>query len=179
MQSVKEKKLEFLFPKGWVAVKYDDTAFYRKTFIKNGDPKAVDIIFIDENNNVNFLEVKDFTCHEIENKKRIVTGELIEESRKKVYDTLVGMWAAKFCNDESLKKVTNTAFNAKSKIKIILFFQNCSAIRSPFSPSKILADLRAMSVAKFKTLNLKPVVCDMNNMPANFKWLARRTARPE
>lgn len=64
---IREKDLVFSFPEQYSAVKFDDTKFYRDTFAKLSGAKGVDII-ADSDTCIQFIEIKDCTGHEVENR---------------------------------------------------------------------------------------------------------------
>lgn len=88
MTQIKEGYLAFEFGHRWRVFKLDDHRDYRKRIGKLEETKAVDFLGILDENELYFIEVKDFREHRIENRDRILKGELAIEVAQKVRDTL-------------------------------------------------------------------------------------------
>ena len=67
---VEESGMQFEFPDGGTTVKFDDDPFYRNKFNKFPVSKGVDFIS-DSKNTIAFIEVKNCTGHEGDNRWRI------------------------------------------------------------------------------------------------------------
>jgi hypothetical protein len=66
-----ESGIRFRFPDTSTTIKYDDTRYYREIFMNLPDAKGVDFISFDDRS-ILFMEVKNCTGHEAENRWRIV-----------------------------------------------------------------------------------------------------------
>lgn len=104
-----EGALLFDFSDGWVVQKYDDHSAYRqgverlkgrcvveidgRAHVIEPGTKAVDFVGLWQSE-IHFIEVKDFRGHRIENKKRLLDGELAIEVAVKVRDTIAGIVGA-------------------------------------------------------------------------------------
>lgn len=97
-----EGAIQFVFLDDWPLLKYDDSQFYRGPVVRLGaDRTAVDFVAASfDNTRLLLLEVKDFRSHAVENRERLVSGDLAAEVVSKVWDTLgalyVGCRAHKF-----------------------------------------------------------------------------------
>jgi hypothetical protein len=61
MKTITENRFTFEFPDNFDVIKYDDTHFFRKKFIKISDrTKAVDIIAVNHSTTY-LIEIKDYT----------------------------------------------------------------------------------------------------------------------
>jgi len=161
MTILKEKKLEFTFDDSWIVLKYDEQSDYLNKIKRLNSTKAVDFIgvFQGENDEVDqyFIEVKDFTAYEIENKKKKETLPL--EVALKVRDTAAGL--------VGISKTTSTPdkwnehlqqlFKAESSLKVILFVKN---LRHSGRPGRKQNHLQ--TIAK--------------NIKANLKWLTTKVS---
>jgi len=85
-----EGRLWFEFGSAWDVRKWDGERAYREGIEKLSGSKALD--FVGKLDRSLFLiEVKDFRDYRIENKKRLMHGELAIEVAQKVRDTLAGI----------------------------------------------------------------------------------------
>ncbi len=85
-----EGALEFRFQDGQPACKYDEMKDYREKVAKLNATKAVDFLYVFEQRDLYFIEVKDLREHRIENKGR----DLAVEIALKVRDTTAGVVGA-------------------------------------------------------------------------------------
>ncbi len=147
---IKEDNLTFTFLDQFKVIKFDDQNYYRKTFSKYlQGAKGVD--FIAHGKRVFlFLEVKDFSKTETENRYRLkhnycaydknrkkMVESLDIEVAKKVKDTLACLFASKLHESkpqmaEYFEWINKKHLTAKFQIKVILFlegkFQNFSTV---------------------------------------------------
>ncbi|AIQ11081.1 nuclease-related domain-containing protein [Paenibacillus durus] len=65
--SLDESNLRFQFKEGLLPIKFDETSFYTNRFNTLQGSKGVDFIVFD-NETLYFIEVKNFSGYEIENK---------------------------------------------------------------------------------------------------------------
>ncbi len=116
--NIPEGNLSFSFE--FEAIKFDDTAYYRKHFIKiqNGI-SAIDILAV--NNNVGYLiEIKDYTHPDTENLKPL---DLIEAIVNKVISTLSAILPMKNnANDQTEKNIARL-FSNTDEIKVFLHIE--------------------------------------------------------
>lgn len=74
-----EGTLRFAFDPAWRAVKWDDTATYRRGMGTLSGSKGTDFVGLHPDYGLLLLEVKDFRGHRIENRQRLLSGELAIE----------------------------------------------------------------------------------------------------
>jgi hypothetical protein len=92
--------LTFSFPDRWNASKFDEWAFYRNQFSRQGSGiKAVDAIAIDPNKHAYLIEVKDYRHPETEK-----PSQLPAAIANKVLHTLAAMLPAKLHASEAAEK---------------------------------------------------------------------------
>ena len=94
MTRIEEGFLAFEFGNRWRVFKLDEHRDYRERVGKLEGTKAVDFLGILDENELYLIEVKDFRGHRIENKDRLLTGELAIEIAQKVRDSLACMIGA-------------------------------------------------------------------------------------
>ena len=123
-----ESKLEFQFKTGLEVVKFDESSFFTQHFNKLIGSKGVDFLVDDPEGNVlYFIEVKNFTGHETENKKRLKVNtefSLALEVSQKVRDSiscLVG--AYKMGNDTAIIPFFHRLRQHNVQVKVILFLE--------------------------------------------------------
>lgn len=89
-----ESRLRFRFEAPWRLVeKWDEHDCYTSGLHRYPTTAAVDFIGL-YGSEPYFIEVKNFRKYRIENKRRLTSGELVEEVADKVRDTVAGMvWA--------------------------------------------------------------------------------------
>ncbi len=82
-----------------------DHSFYRDRLEKIDGTKAVDILGILENKELYFIEIKDFRKYRIENRNRLLKGELFIEVAQKIRDSIACIVCAhRMGNDTDLWK---------------------------------------------------------------------------
>lgn len=87
--TIEEGRLRFSFDEqSWQAFKIDEQSAYTNGIQKLQKTKVVDIVGVFDNENLYFMEMKDFREHAIENRRRILSGDLTEEIALKVRDTI-------------------------------------------------------------------------------------------
>ncbi|HAI70223.1 MAG TPA: hypothetical protein DCM38_12410 [Gammaproteobacteria bacterium] len=76
MTRIVEGYLVFEFGEKWRVFKLDEHRDYREHIGKIDETKAVDFVGIFDNKILYFIEIKDFRGHRIENKERLLKGNL-------------------------------------------------------------------------------------------------------
>ncbi len=87
MTRIEEGRLAFEFGERWNVFKLDDHRDYRQGIAKIENSKAVDFLGILNNSELYFIEVKDFRGYRIENRDRLLSGQLSLEIARKVKDS--------------------------------------------------------------------------------------------
>ena len=115
MKAITEKRLTFEFPDNFDVIKYDDTQFYRKKFIKISDGvKAVDIIAVDHSTTY-LIEIKDFTHPDTKSKN----VNLVDVVIQKVLFTLSALLPMKINGSPKEKNIAEKTFLTK-RIAVVL-----------------------------------------------------------
>lgn len=78
MTRFEESRLVFEFGERWHIFKLDEHRDYQERIGKIDETKAVDFVGIWDNQELYFIEVKNFCGHRIENKNRFLKGQLTE-----------------------------------------------------------------------------------------------------
>ncbi len=167
-QEIPVDSLTFRFPDDWRVTKFDEWSFYRNQFQQVcGGTKAVDLIALENNRCVWFIESKDYRRH-----RRTKTVEIANEMSCKVRDSLAGLMAA-YANavDQEQKRWARDAFEA-GKIKVVLQLEQPAKHSKLFpraiEPSKVKQRLKQL----IKAIDAHPKILDMNNM-AGVAWTVR------
>ncbi len=163
MTTLREGKLEFSFDESWTVLKYDDQPEYRNKIEKLDGTKAVDFIGIYSTTEPlqYFLEIKDFTGYETENKRRI-NSDLALEFALKVRDTVAGLVGVSKTSSEPEKwqEHLQLLFKNDSSLKVILFVKGMPTFGRPGS-SKNQADVLTNAIkGKLKWLTSRVQVVD-------------------
>src|SRR5262245_28843529 len=88
MISLEEGFLIFEFGERWNILKLDEHRDYRERIGKVEGTKAIDFLGILDDQELYFIEIKDFRDHRIETRGRLLSGELAIEVAQKVRDSL-------------------------------------------------------------------------------------------
>ncbi|MCI8723025.1 MAG: hypothetical protein HFH16_04815 [Ruminococcus sp.] len=184
---VEESGMQFEFPDGGTTVKFDDDPFYRNKFNKFPASKGVDFIS-DSKNTIAFIEVKNCTGHEGDNRWRIApnnqkrdtahtsheVGEresLDIEIPQKVAMTLAALCGVSSFGDrkESLDQLAeiakavfekNFSQTEKKKLVILVLEGNFGTFTRP--KSAIMSELQRSIMRKMQWLDCKVSVVDSN-----------------
>jgi len=186
---IKESGLIFSFDTDTKAVKFDDTRFYREDFNKLNGGKGVDILASSPQRNlVQFIEIKNCTGKESENKWRLGVNNSsrsnvpngvdeydrdsldIEVSRK-VAMTISCMYGAWTCKDTIKRAEDLTEYwkdfcsadipRLKRKISVSLFLEGDFGSRTR-TKKMVMQKIQDSLNQKLKWLNCKAVVVDSN-----------------
>ena len=123
--SLDESNLRFQFKEGLLPIKFDESNFYTKRFNTLQGSKGVDFIVFDEET-LYFIEVKNFSGHEIENKKRLnanTEDSLALEVSRKVRDSIACLVGAFKNSNDQLTPYFNRLKTKSVDIKVILFLE--------------------------------------------------------
>jgi len=165
-------QLIFTFPDDWNVSKFDDTSFYRNRVEKLNGIKAVDII-ARNNDSLQFIEVKDFRTHRIENTQRQKNGELVIEVAQKFVSTIAALLGSRRWGLEEF-----TPYNAclnlnEQSIEVILFIERDETERTLMRAKLTLADLKDKLKKLLVAYKVQCKVYDRNNLPAHIVWTVR------
>ncbi len=172
MISVKEGGLEFEFPDGISATKFDSWSFYRHQFQKIcGGTKAVDIVATD-GRSVWLLEIKDYRTS-----PRRKSLELGDEIARKVRDTLAGLTAAAAnALDESERDLARRAICATAKIRIVVHLEQVRHPSRLLQKVEVFADLTQKLRQLLKSVDPHPMVVDIA-VSGGCPWIVRSVRR--
>jgi hypothetical protein len=179
--SLEVEKQCFAFAAPWtIAIKYDDTAFYREgperlkgdlTERSNGNTKvipqatrAVDVVALKVPDRLLLLEAKDFRGHRVENKHRM-SGEVILEAALKVRDTVTALvGAARQPVTEFSSEQMVSALGKGNDLIVVLWVEDDTLVDVPQAKRR-LDTLSNMLKAKLAWLNAKVLVqsCQVPN----------------
>lgn len=168
---IQEGKLQFEFSSDWQVCKYDgENHFYHNQVCRCQGTKAVDIL-ASSGTELFMIEAKDFRGDRINNKERIIKGELVIEVAQKVRDTIAGLYGAYRCFNDELQPFYNQLFYGKRQpVKVVLLLEE--DIYS--GKIKSLKQKRsALAKALHKQLKFLGVHCHVHScsdLPVHFQW---------
>lgn len=163
-------QLKFTFPDNWSVCKFDDTNFYRNRVEKLNGIKSVDII-AKSNNELQFIEIKDFRQHRIENTERQKSGELLIEVAQKFVSTISALLGANRCCLVDFEPYYNPLLTSRDqKIEVILFVERDDREGILQRKKLTLADLKDKLKKLLVAYNVKCKVYDRNNLPVDIGW---------
>ena len=165
MTVIKEGRLEFTFPQGCTASKYDDWAFYRNQFGKIAESKAVDFLCV-HGGCAWLIEVKDYR-----RSPRTKPSEIHAEVAGKVRDTLAGLAAARMNATGSEQKEAHRALN-QPRWRVALHLEQVkrpSRLKPKIAdPASVCTEIRKA----VKAIDAQAVVVDSQYGPV--PWVVRR-----
>lgn len=148
--------LQFGFPAGWQASKYDDWSFYRNQFAKQDDGiKAVDALALSDDNTAFVIEVKDYRHPETDK-----PSELPKAVAHKVLHTLAAMLPASLLASEPVERQLAAAILHCGGLKVVLHIEQPQRHRPVVDPADIKQKLRRL----LKSVDPHLKVVSMNNM---------------
>lgn len=160
MQNLDVDGLNFEFPAGWLASKFDEWTFYREQFsrMRNGI-KALDLLALDTHKIGWLIEVKNYRIH-----ARTKPSDLGDEVAHKVFDTLAAMPPARInANDPAEKGMAQALLGAK-KYRVILHLEQPTK-HSKLRPRAINpADVQQKLRQLMKPVDAHPCVVEMGRM---------------
>jgi hypothetical protein len=162
MTRIEEGCLAFEFSEQWNAFKLDDHRDYREGIEKIDNTKAVDFLAIFNKSELYFIEVKDFRGHRIENKERLLKGELPLELAQKVRDSLACIISAYRNSNlaEHWSAYAQLLCDKKAFIKVALWLEEDSPPLHPQLRKKAMASTRTkVFKQKLVWLTSRVLVC--------------------
>ncbi|RKZ90283.1 MAG: hypothetical protein DRR19_10575 [Candidatus Parabeggiatoa sp. nov. 1] len=168
---IKEGNLTFQFPSDWHVCKYDsENHFYYNQVRRCEGTKAVDII-ASSGNELFMIEAKDFRGDRINNKARILKGELVVEVTQKVKDSIVGLYGAFHSFNEELQPFYRPFFAEKRQpIKIVLLLEEDRIPEKAKHFKYRRSQLRKTINSHLKFLNVHCYVHNCSDLPNHFQW---------
>ncbi len=144
MSNFEEGFLEFTFSERWNVLKIDEHYDYRAGIEIVDNTKAVDFLGIFDHNELYFIEVKDFRGHRIENRDRLLKGELPIEIAQKVRDSLACIIGAYHRSNtpETWEPYAALLCNKHKRINVIFWLEESLPPLHPTLREKALASTR-------------------------------------
>ena len=181
MSTFIEGKLKFSFDSAWQVVKYDDKESEYRKRVTLDETKAVDflgILTLPGRQQQFFIEVKDFTDHETENKERVASGKLAIEIAQKVRDTVAGIVGIWKTGQDSMNvgprefwgKHVSELSKVQSEISVLCFFKSIPIVTTvkQMKKNRQRAQERLLSRRKNEAQVLKKAIENQ------LKWLTKR-----
>lgn len=158
-----EGVIRFVFGDRWLIRRLDNHPSYRSGIEKLDGTKAVDFVGILDENELFFMEVKDFRGHRIENRSRL-RNELWIEIGQKVRDSLaciIGAHRTSSSEPELWEKLNQRIHDKRKTIKVILWLEE-DMVHSKAAKGRKprLSTYQNMLKKKLRWLTTKVLVCD-------------------
>ncbi|HEC83961.1 MAG TPA: hypothetical protein ENI48_01765 [Thioploca sp.] len=117
------------------------------------------------------IEAKDFRGDRINNKARILKGELVVEVTQKVKDSIVGLYGAFHSFNEELQPFYRPFFAEKRQpIKIVLLLEEDRIPEKAKHFKYRRSQLRKTINSHLKFLNVHCYVHNCSDLPNHFQW---------
>ncbi len=176
MITVTVEGLEFTFPEGWLASKYDDWSHYRShrdQFDRmNVGVKAVDVLAVEPGECCWLVEVKDYRLHQ-----RTKAIDIAAEFAQKVRDTLAGLVASQFlANDAQERDSARRALRA-TRLRVVLHLEQRAKPSKLFPITIDPADVRNKLKKLLKAIDPQPRVVAMAAM-RGLPWVVTPRTEP-
>lgn len=153
--------LQFEFPGGWQASKYDDWAYYRNQFAKQRDSlKAVDIVALSPEKTAFLIEVKDYR-----HPGAVKPSQLAEAIANKVLHTLAALLAARLRAHDLAEKDLAAAITACRELRIVVHIE----LPQQHDPVVDLADIKQKLKSLLRAVDPHPQIVSSNKM-ASLAW---------
>ena len=168
MPTITEQQLQFDFPNGWLASKFDQWSFYRNQFQNVcGGTKAVDLLAVEPRVCLWSVEVKDYRQY-----RRTKTIDLADEIALKVRDSLSALVAARAnANDTVERQMARNALGC-SRLRVVLHLEqprkHSKLFPRAIDPAKVQQRLKQL----VKAIDPHPLVIELNRM-AGVAWTAQ------
>ncbi len=167
MPTVQENKLCFEFPEDWKVTKYDNWDFYRKQFNDKlcKRLKATDILAIDPQNTVWFIEIKDLRREKDKAEHERTNPETLPDTIVlKVLHTLAALLPARLGSSKDIERnFAENVLQAK-QLRVVLHLEYPKDIDESLAIS-VLANIQQELRRKFKrAIDPHPLVVEMTNM---------------
>jgi hypothetical protein len=149
-----EGTLRFAFEPAWQAVKWDDTATYRRGMGTLAGSKGTDFVGLHPDYGLLLLEVKDFRGHRIENRQRLLSGELAIEVACKARDTIAALVGAAR-HEKPEASLGDRLCQKTLPVKVVLWIESDEAVRDPRAWQQQLGVLSEHLEGKLKWLKVR------------------------
>jgi hypothetical protein len=155
---LREGNVEWTFPDGWTASKYDEWTFYRKQFQRTADrgAKAADFVAITpEGDTLWLIEAKDYTFEPRGDSKESLGIEVARKAR----DTLAGLFAAAVNGGGDEQVVAGRALGAR-RIRVVLHLEQPTTKTRIYPTILDRADVLQKLKQVLKAIDPHPMVMD-------------------
>jgi len=171
---IQEQHLQFQFPSDWQVCKYDEqNHFYHNQIRRCQGTKAVDILAW-SGTEFFMIEAKDFRGDRIDNKVRILKGELISEVTQKVRDSIAGLYGAYRCFNEELQPFYHPLFYGKHQpVKVVLLLEEDRPPDRAKSFKYRRSQLEKNLKTQLKFLGVHCHIHNCNDVPVSFQWCVK------
>lgn len=155
---------QFEFDDHWQVVKFDMHPGYRNGIEKLDGTKAVDFAGVLDND-VYFIEVKDFRHYRIENEQRLIKGDLPIELGQKVKDSVACVIGAnRTASDLTVWEPFVQILSDRSKVIKIALWLEYDSPSYPAKRSKVQASVQSNQFkSKLKWLTSQVLVVNLAN----------------
>lgn len=167
MTSLTVGLLQFDFPLGWRAEKYDETTHYIRHVQNLADSKAVDIVALSPAPNVSIwlIEVKDYRAH-----PRAKDLEFFEEIARKVRDTLAGLLLARQRPQAGTLHTLSRALNHDINVRVAVHLEQTRK-PSKLRPAVTDRDNHRRKLRQvLRAVDTKAEICERSAMPFAVGW---------
>ena len=148
--------LSFSFPANWQADKFDDWAFYRNRFAKQGNGvKAVDALALSPEKAAFLIEVKDYRHPDSEK-----PSQLPEAIAQKAMHTLAALLPAKLHATVATEQALAAAILQCASLHVIVHIEQAQRHR----PAVDLADVKQKLRQLLRAIDAHPKVVSMSTM---------------
>ena len=159
--------LQFNFPFGWQAEKYDETTHYVHHVQSLANSKAVDIVALSPapHASIWLIEVKDYRAH-----PRAKDLDFFEEIACKVRDTLAGLLLARQRPQAGPIHLLSMALNPDAQVRVAVHLEQTR------KPSKLRpavtdrANHRLKLRQVLRAVDTKAEICERETMPGAVGW---------
>jgi len=154
-------RLDFNFPPHWRISKYDDWVFYTSKFqsMCGGGVKGVDILAIDPQHIVWFVEVKDYRRH-----PRTKVADIAQEVATKVFDTLAGLLPAKVYSDSNDEVDFAQRIHNATKLRVVLHLEQPAKHSRLFPRAINPVDVQQKLRSLVRPIDAHAVVCERQDL---------------
>ena len=163
-----EGTIRFQFRPRWEVIKFDEHPAYRRGIEELDETKAVDFVGLLDDE-LYFIEVKDFRGYRIQTKQRVQGGELWIEIGQKVRDSLAGIVSAYRTSSIEPELWSNLFDALKDKeqlLKVVLWLEEDCLPHQEHRMQKSRLSTRTKELKrKFRWLTTKVLVCNIQNNP--------------
>ncbi len=159
--------VDLVFPEDWTVERYDEWPYVRNQFNGvAGGCKAVDLIAKDGENNLWFIEVKDYRVH-----PRTKVIDLADEVATKVRDSMAGLMGAAGQTDKALKERASPLLRFK-RIRVALHLEQPKKHSKLFPRVVDPASIQQKLKSRIKPIDPHPMITPNRAPRTGAGWIA-------